>query len=54
MTGIDVDDHYLRQARRAIRKFDLEDLIHLEKRSVYSLARAETRDWRFVGFAATP
>lgn len=43
VTGIDVDDHYLRQARWAVQKFDLEDLIHFEKRSVYSLARAETR-----------
>jgi tRNA (mo5U34)-methyltransferase len=39
VTGIDIDDHYLEQARWAARRFGVEDRVRFENRTVYSLAR---------------
>ncbi|WP_255448561.1 TIGR04290 family methyltransferase [Telmatospirillum sp. J64-1] len=37
VTGIDVNDHYLRQARWAAKQFDVEDRVRFENRQVYQL-----------------
>jgi tRNA (mo5U34)-methyltransferase len=45
VTAIDVDPHYLDQARWAARRFGLEDRVELRRMQVYDLARtAETWD----------
>jgi tRNA (mo5U34)-methyltransferase len=49
VTAIDVDEHYLNQARWAARVCGLSERIHFEQRQVYSLARAGRR-WDIVLF----
>jgi tRNA (mo5U34)-methyltransferase len=45
VVGLDVDDHYLRQARWASAQFDLDDRVVFEQGQVYDLAhRRETFD----------
>ena len=45
VTAIDVDERYLEQARWAVRQYDLEGSVTVEKRQVYDLAhREETYD----------
>jgi tRNA (mo5U34)-methyltransferase len=39
--GIDMDDHYLRQARWAAGAFGLEERVQFERRQVYELARSD-------------
>jgi tRNA (mo5U34)-methyltransferase len=41
VTGIDVDPHYLAQARWAAREFGLEQAVRFERMQVYDLARVE-------------
>ena len=49
--GIDLDDHYLRQARWAARQFDVEDRVRFEKMQVYDLAhRPESEKFDLVLF----
>ena len=43
VTGIDADEHYLRQARWAAEIFGLEDATRFERRGVYELARTRER-----------
>jgi tRNA (mo5U34)-methyltransferase len=40
VTGIDVDTHYLEQARWAAREFGMEGLVEFRRMQVYDLARA--------------
>jgi tRNA (mo5U34)-methyltransferase len=49
VTGIDVDPHYLRQARWAAVKFGLAGRIEFRRMSVYELGRGAGR-WDFVLF----
>jgi tRNA (mo5U34)-methyltransferase len=49
VTAIDVDDHYLAQARWAAMRFDVEDRIEFRNMQVYELARLEQR-WDVVLF----
>lgn len=49
VTAIDVDEHYLAQARWVVQVFGLEDRIHLEQRQLYSLAHTRRR-WDVVLF----
>lgn len=49
VTAIDVDDHYLAQARRAAMRFDLTDRIEFRNMQVYELARFEEK-WDVVLF----
>jgi tRNA (mo5U34)-methyltransferase len=39
--GIDVDEHYLRQARWAAGRFGMEDAVEFRRMQVYDLARVE-------------
>jgi tRNA (mo5U34)-methyltransferase len=39
VTGIDIDPHYLKQARWAAREFGLEDAVEFRRMQVYELAR---------------
>jgi tRNA (mo5U34)-methyltransferase len=49
--GIDLDDHYLRQARWAAKQFDMEDRARFEKCQVYDLAhRPESEKFDLVLF----
>lgn len=41
VVGIDVDEHYLRQARWAAERFGLEDRVEFRLRTVYDLARSD-------------
>ena len=41
--GIDMDDHYLRQARWAADAFGIEERVRFERRQVYELARSDER-----------
>ncbi len=41
--AIDIDAHYLRQARWAARRFDLQERIQFQQASVYDLARSTER-----------
>ncbi len=41
--GVDIDEHYLRQARWAAERFDLGDRIRFERLQVYDLARRDER-----------
>ena len=41
--GIDMDEHYLRQARWAADVFDLEQRVRFERLQVYDLARSDER-----------
>jgi tRNA (mo5U34)-methyltransferase len=43
VTGIDVDPHYLQQARWAAQEFGLESRIELRRMQVYELARSDQR-----------
>jgi tRNA (mo5U34)-methyltransferase len=43
VVGIDVDEHYLRQARWAAREYGLEDAVEFRRQQVYELARSEER-----------
>jgi len=43
VTGIDVDPHYLRQARWAARQFGVEDLVTFREMQVYDLAHEDER-----------
>ncbi len=43
VTGIDVDPHYLAQARWAARQFGLEDQVEFQRMQVYDLARLEEK-----------
>lgn len=43
VTGIDIDDHFLRQAAWATEHFELGDRIELRRMQVYDLARWEAR-----------
>ncbi len=47
--AIDHDEHYLRQARWAIRRFGLEDRIALERTDVYEIGRTD-RTFDLVSF----
>jgi len=47
--AIDVDDHYLRQARWAAEQFDVADRVQFEGRQVYDLARS-TEEFDLVLF----
>lgn len=49
VTALDVDEHYLRQARWAAELCQLSDRIRFEHQPVYALARAEQR-WDIVLF----
>ncbi len=49
VTGIDVDEHYLAQARWAARELELEDRVTFRRAQVYDLART-TRKWDLVMF----
>jgi tRNA (mo5U34)-methyltransferase len=44
VTGIDIDERYLRQARWAAEVYGLEDLVRFEKRQVYDLIDDEPYD----------
>jgi tRNA (mo5U34)-methyltransferase len=41
VVGIDVDEHYLRQARWAAEQLGLEDAVEFRRRTVYDLARTD-------------
>jgi len=41
--GIDMDDHYLRQARWTADAFGIEERVQFERRQVYELARSDER-----------
>jgi tRNA (mo5U34)-methyltransferase len=43
VTGIDVDPHYLRQARWAAGEFGLDDAVEFRQMQIYELARREER-----------
>jgi tRNA (mo5U34)-methyltransferase len=43
VTGIDVDEHYLEQARWAAREFGLESSVEFRRMHVYDLARSDER-----------
>jgi tRNA (mo5U34)-methyltransferase len=43
VVGIDVDEHYLRQARWAAREYGLEDAVEFRRQQVYDLAHSEER-----------
>jgi len=43
VTGIDVDQHYLRQAQWAVKQFGLEDRVTFERMQVYDLSRIDQR-----------
>jgi tRNA (mo5U34)-methyltransferase len=43
VTGIDVDPHYLRQARWAAKELDLQDVIEFREMQVYDLAGEEEK-----------
>jgi tRNA (mo5U34)-methyltransferase len=43
VVGIDMDEHYLRQARWAADAFGLEERVQFERRQVYELARSHER-----------
>jgi tRNA (mo5U34)-methyltransferase len=43
VTGIDVDEHYLEQARWAAAQFDLRDRVEFRRMQVYELARIDER-----------
>lgn len=43
VTGIDADEHYLRQARWALERLDLRGEVELRRQSVYELARLDER-----------
>src|SRR4051812_47149498 len=43
VTGIDVDAHYLKQARWAAKEFDLENLVEFREMQIYDLAREEEK-----------
>ena len=43
VTGIDMDSHYLKQARWAAREFDLEDKVVFHEMQVYDLAHEESK-----------
>ena len=43
VTAVDLDPHYLRQARWAAREFDLEGRIRFQQRQVYALADDDER-----------
>ncbi len=47
--GIDLDEHYLRQARWAAGQLDVEGRVEFRRRGVYDLARADER-WDLVLF----
>lgn len=49
VTAIDIDEHYLRQARWAATKFGLEDRITFHRAQVYSLGRTKRR-WDLIVF----
>jgi tRNA (mo5U34)-methyltransferase len=49
VTGLDVDEHYLRQARWAARQLAVDELVELRQGTVYDLARTEER-WDLVLF----
>lgn len=41
--GIDVDEHYLKQARWVAKEFDVDDRIEFKQMQVYDLARSEEK-----------
>ena len=43
VTGVDVDEHYLAQARWACEQFGLQDRVRFERMQVYDLAHREDR-----------
>ena len=43
VVGIDNDEHYLRQARWAAERLELEELVEFRQQQVYDLARSEER-----------
>ena len=49
VTGLDVDEHYLRQARWAARRLELDRLVEFRQGSVYDLARSREQ-WDLVLF----
>jgi tRNA (mo5U34)-methyltransferase len=49
VTGVDVDEHYLRQARWAAERLDLADRVEQRQMEVYDLARTGER-WDLVLF----
>jgi tRNA (mo5U34)-methyltransferase len=49
VTGIDVDEHYLTQARWAAERFGVADRIALRRQTVYDLARGDEQ-WDLVLF----
>jgi tRNA (mo5U34)-methyltransferase len=49
VTGLDVDSHYLRQARWAAEQLDLDDHVELQQGTVYDLART-SRQWDLILF----
>jgi len=49
VTGLDVDEHYLRQARWAAEQLGLEDRVELRRGTVYDLARTGEQ-WDLVLF----
>jgi tRNA (mo5U34)-methyltransferase len=49
VTGLEVDDHYLAQARWAVERFDVSDRVELRRGSVYDLAGTSER-WDLVLF----
>ncbi|HEU4698797.1 MAG TPA: TIGR04290 family methyltransferase [Gemmatimonadales bacterium] len=49
VTGIDLDDHYLDQARWAAREYGLEDAVEFRRMQVYDLAHSAER-WDLVLF----
>jgi tRNA (mo5U34)-methyltransferase len=49
VTGLEIDEHYLDQARWAARQFDVEDRVEFRHGTVYDLARTRER-WDLVLF----
>src|SRR5205814_9375964 len=49
VTGLEVDDHYLTQARWAVERFGVSDRVELRRGSVYDLAGTSER-WDLVLF----
>jgi tRNA (mo5U34)-methyltransferase len=49
VTGLELDEHYLAQARWAARKFDVADRVEFRQGTVYDLARTDER-WDVVLF----
>jgi tRNA (mo5U34)-methyltransferase len=49
VTGLELDDHYLAQARWAAARFELEERVEFRRGTVYDLARTDER-WDLVLF----